>query len=221
MREEKKGGRGCLFYGCITAVVLAVAAIIAVFFAYSYGRDKYKELVAEYTSSEPAALPQIEMTAEQMQAVRARIDRFGETLNQGERAELILTADELNALIATDPEFADVRGKLYVTLEGDRIKSRVSFPLDDSQLESLKGRYLNGTADLQAGLRNGELIVKIDTIEVNGKKLPMQLMNLIRQENLADQFASSPASKRTIQKLEHVEVQDGRLLIRSKSGTRE
>ena len=36
----------------------------------------------------------------------------------------------------------------------------------------VKGRYLNGEADLKASLFDGVLIVTLDAIEVNGKKLP-------------------------------------------------
>ncbi len=39
-------------------------------------------------------------------------------------------------------------------------------------LRMVKGRYLNGEADLKASLRDGVLIVTLDSIEVNGKSHP-------------------------------------------------
>ena len=36
----------------------------------------------------------------------------------------------------------------------------------------VRGRYLNGEADLKASLKDGVLIVTLDSLEVNGQKVP-------------------------------------------------
>ena len=70
---------------------------------------------------------------------------------------LVLTSDDLNALIEENPE---LKGRIYVKVEGDEVKGRVSFPLDKLNCHCrwpFKGRYLNGEADLKASLFDGEL----------------------------------------------------------------
>ncbi len=59
---------------------------------------------------------------------------------------LVLSSDDLNALIEDKPE---MKGKIYVTVEGDEVKGRVSIPLGELGLPMVKGRYLNGKADLK------------------------------------------------------------------------
>ena len=40
----------------------------------------------------------------------------------------------------------------------------------------VRGRYLNGEADFKASLSDGVLIVTLESVEVNGKKVPDEFM---------------------------------------------
>jgi hypothetical protein len=209
--------RGCLFYGCITAAVLALAMIIGVFVAYRYADRKLDQFVVDYTSDAPVTLPKSNLSEAEIRAIRSRVDQFTDALDQGRGAQLVLTPDEINALIEHDPEFKQLREKVYVFIEEDRIKSLVSYPLDGLPLKRVSGRYLNGTVTWNLGLQKGVLTLRVSAVEVNETPLPPEFLNLLRSENFADHFMADADSARTIQKLDRIEVKEGKLFLSSRA----
>jgi hypothetical protein len=211
--------RGCFFYGCIIALVLALlmAILLAImaFFTYRF----FGKLVDEYTSTVPRDLPKVEMPAEQRQALKDRVEAFRKAVDEGTPTEpLVLTSDDLNALIDENP---DLKGLIYVKVEGEEIKGQVSIPLDKLNVGMFRGRYLNGEADLKASLKDGVLIVTLDSIEVNGKRPPEEIMKGIREQNLAKDVYKEEKNANTIRKLESLEVKDGKIIlrVRAKAGS--
>ena len=70
---------------------------------------------------------------------------FKKALEAGTATDpLVLTSDDLNSLIEENPDF---RGRLFARVEGDKLKARISFPLEKLKIGMLRGRYLNGEAD--------------------------------------------------------------------------
>ena len=68
------------------------------------------------------------MPAEQRQVLKDRVEAFRKAVEAGTPTEpLVLTSDDLNALIEENP---DLKGKIYVKIEGDEVKGQVSIPLD-------------------------------------------------------------------------------------------
>src|SRR5262249_30518452 len=126
---------------------------------------------------------------------------------------LTVSSDEINAFIQTDPNLARVKGKLYVTIEGDRLKGQVSIPLDDLGLRLFKGRYLNGSGIFAVGLQNGNLVVTPDVLIVKGKPLPAVYMDKIRSQNLAENLNNNPRASVGLNHLQEIRVSDGRLVL--------
>ncbi len=207
--------RGCLFYGClisaILAVLFAIAAGLILFFMYHWLGD----VIKEYTATEPRTLPAVEVPAEKRRAVQERWDRFNDALERGTATEpLILSAEDVNVLISNQPDLA---GKFYVSIEGDRLRSQVSIPLEKLPVFGLtQGRYLNGEAELKAFLRDDILVIVFQSIEVNGKRLPEHIMKGLRAQNLAGDVHKDEKAARKIQKLESIEIQDGRIIVKPK-----
>lgn len=204
--------RGCFFYGCIIASILAVLCVIFLaviaFFTYQF----VNKLVDEYTATAPRELPKLDMPAEQQQAVKDRVEAFRKAVEAGTPTEpLVLTSDDLNALIEDN---AELKGKIYVKVDGDEIKGQVSIPLDKLNVGMVRGRYLNGEADLKASLKDGVLIVTLDSIEVNGKRPPDEMMKGIREQNLAKDAYKEEKNANMIRKLESLEVKDGKIILR-------
>lgn len=206
--------RGCFFYGCIIASVLAVLMAILVGIMIFVAYRAINQWVQEYTSTTPEQLPKVEMPAEKRQGLKDRVEAFRKAVDAGTAIEpLVLTSEDLNALIEENDEW---KGTVYVKIEGDELKGRVSFPLDKLKLPftMVKGRYLNGEADLKASLRDGVLIVTLDGLEVNGKKPPEEFMKSLRQENLAKDASKNPKNAEMIRKLESLEIKDGKIILK-------
>src|SRR4051794_11189385 len=93
--------RGCFFYGCLIASILAILLLVGMgilgYTAYRYFINTAKQ----YTDTRPTPLPAVEMPAEQVKDLHARVDAFKAALDAGKPSEpLVLTADELNALVS-------------------------------------------------------------------------------------------------------------------------
>jgi hypothetical protein len=203
---------GCFFYGCIIASVLALLMVvllaIGAFLFYRFASG----VIEQYTSTTPRQLPKVEMPAEQRQALKARVEAFRKAVNEETPTDpLVLTTDDLNALIDDQPE---LKGMAYIKVEGDAAKAQVSIPLDKLGIGMVRGRYLNGEADVKASLRDGVLIVTLDSMEVNGQRVPEEVMKGIRQQNLAKDVYKEEKNAAMIRKFESLEIKDGKIIIK-------
>jgi len=206
--------RGCLFYGCLTSVVLGLIAVLVAVVAVRAVKNK----IYAYTESQPAQLPKVEMTDAEFDSLKQRVATFGEAMNQGKPSEpLVLTEHDLNGLLAKSAQTKELADKVYVYLDGDEVKGQVSIPL--SALGWLgKGRFLNGEATFKASLENGVLIVTAQEVEVKGKALPGSIMKQLRQENLAKDAYKDAGNAETIRKLESIRVENSRAIIKAREG---
>jgi len=108
---------------------------------------------------------------------------------------------------------ARLKGKLYVTVEGDRLKGQVSLPLDELGLRIFRGRYLNGIGIFAISLQKGNLVVNADSIVVKGKPLPGVYMDKIRAENLAENLNANPRASVGLNHLAEIRISDGKLVV--------
>ncbi len=194
--------------------MLAVLLLIALGLGSYFGYQAYLRLVNQYTSPTPVTLPKVEMPQEERKALIDRIESFKKALDDGEETEpLILTGDELNVWIAEKSEMED---RVYFVLEGDKLKGQISFPLGETGLPGVKGRYLNGQATFRASLQDGKLDVRAEAIEVNGKPLSQQLLTSLGSTNLAEDAFKEPENARVLNQLESLQIKDGKLVITAK-----
>ena len=213
--------RGCFFYGCITVLVIVVLVGIAGFFAVRYGLNKFAAFVEQYTETSPMKLPVVQMPTAEYAELDKRVTAFNDALaSQKATPPLVLTGDEINALMVNNPAWQQLKGKLYVMIEGDQIKGQVSMPMDDGLaqlpgLSKLKGRFLNGSASLKISLQDGTLFVTMQSLQVKGQSPPENIMAQLRARNLAQNVYNDPKNAETIRKLESIEVKDGKITIKS------
>jgi hypothetical protein len=211
--------RGCFFYGCITCVILLVVGIISLFVGGHYLFKFANGMVAEYTDTAPMTLPSAGLPANEMKILNARVTAFDAAMDAHTNVPpLVLTGPEINALIADSPQAKDIKGKFYVTLEGDEIKGQISLPLDSMaqlQLFNVQGRYLNGTGTFKAAITNGMLYVSVQSVEVKGKPLPAKFLAGLQQQNLAQGF-NDQKNGPAFEGYESVQVKDGTLIVKAK-----
>jgi hypothetical protein len=215
-------GRGCLFYGCLTLFILMLIGGVVGYFGVRYAIKTFTQLVEKYTDSSAASLPTVQISSERLQALKQRVAEFQKAIDEQKAGQtLALTADEINGLIVHDARFKDFKDRLFVSIEGDKVKGQLSLPLDALAeipvLSKLKGRYLNGAATLKASLANGVLIVTLDAIEVKGQPLPEEFVAELRKQNLAQDLYKNPESAETVRKFESILVKDGQIIIKTKA----
>lgn len=210
--------KGCLFYGCLTLVIVAIAGVIGGYFAVRMGIEA---LAGKYTSATPLTLPKSELADTEYEQLKTRLKAFTDALDRTNAFALTLTGDEINALITRHPDFKDFQGTIHVAIGSNAVNGTISIPLERFGWSALKGRYLNGKAGLKAAIANGTLIVTLDSLEVNGKPVPAQFMQQMRVQNLAEEVNKDPASAETFRKIESIDVKDGRLVIQLKGPAKE
>ena len=118
-QEQKQGKkrRGCLFYGFIMGTALLIFVVLEVLAAL-------RGFLA-VTDKIPVPVPDVKMSQPEIDKVRKRVDAFREAVRAHQATgSLSLAADEINALIKSDPDLEPLKGKLYVVeMQGDQLKT--------------------------------------------------------------------------------------------------
>jgi len=207
--------RGCFFYGCIIALVLAalglVLAGVLAFTAYRF----LNGVINDYTSTAPVPLPKVEMPADDRKSLDERWAAFRAAQEKNEAAEIVLNADEINVLLAENEQ---VRDKVHVSIDDDKVSAQISYPLSETGIPGTRGRFLNGRATTKVRLIDGELDVRIQDLEVNGKVMPPNLKSQFAGENLAKEYNKNSDSREMFRKLESLVVKDGKVTLKARSG---
>lgn len=206
--EKPAKPRGCLFWGCITVVILVVLAGAGIGIA----THKMVKYAKGFTSNSPVEIPVYEPSEGEYESVQKRIEEFKNAVESGmSDVELVLTGNDINAIIASDEDWAKLREKAYVKIEGDKITVDVSMPLEG--IPWFSGCYLNGSAVIKASMESGLLFVTLDQIEVNGEPLPEKFMSQLRGKNLAKDMYEDKEKMELISKVKDVRVEDGKLVL--------
>ena len=202
--------RGCLFYGCLGGSVCLVIILVA----FLMGLYQLKKMLNFYTDARPMALPVVNMSQTEIDQLKQRVESFQDAVRTGRPTEpLIVTSDQINAYIQNDPNLAGAKGKVYVTIEGDRLKSQVSIPLDNLGFRVFRGRYLNGVGIFAVGIQKGNLIVTPESLVVKGKPLPGVYMDKFRSQNLAEGLNNNPRASVGLNRLQEIRISDGKLVL--------
>src|SRR5262249_12689509 len=135
-----------------------------------------------------------------------------------EPAELVLTADDINAWIDQDKT---LKGKVFISIDGDEVSGKLSIPLGETGFPGTKGRYFNGSGTFNVTLEDGELVVIARRLEANGKKPPPDAKAQLARENLAKSVADNPDVYKYVRKFESIKVKNGKVYVRAKAKPKE
>ena len=124
--------------------------------------------------------------------------------------ELVLTAEEINALIAEEEAF---RNRVFISIAEGEITGEISVPTEKF-LPGSKGRFLNASATFEVTLEDGVLIVTMNAAEVKGEQVPETIMQEIRKENLAQELYKDPKNARMIARFESITVEEDKIVAK-------
>src|SRR5690349_22541266 len=130
----RQKGLGCFARGCLIllvfAIVLAIACVAGVYWGFqrysAVARGIYWLAKTHSIAETPAPVPEFTGSDTQIQSVRERWQDFEQKTRAGQAAEIELTADDVNALIAAN---RNARSKVFVSIEGNQLRIQVSTPL--------------------------------------------------------------------------------------------
>lgn len=171
------------------------------------------------TSTQKADIP-IEPSVEKSVEINRRIEAFSSpSVGAGvgveaEPAELALSADDINTLVANSPTLA---GKAYFKIENDQVMVQSAVPLD--AVPGFSGRYLNGNFSLKVALENGLLAITPTSISTtDGQQIPPEvegaILQALKTQNLNQMVNSDPRVQAWLKNITDIQVQDGNLVIK-------
>lgn len=185
--------------GCaILIVALLVMVFLVVFSVFTLFRQ-YKEIV-KFTDDKPA---KVELTTLDGQETKIndlseRLEHFRQVLAEEEEARIAFSAEDINLAIAAYEPFVELRETFHVeSMDEKGMRIRISFPLngvprlskdDEEGLLTTDPRYLNAVLVARPMLLKGEVILKLNDIEVEKAKVPTEFIEQMSPYRPAERY---------------------------------
>ena len=213
----RRRGLGCFARGCLTVSIFAIVLAIACFAGMYWGLYRHSALFygsywmakTHSIAEAPTPVPEFSGSDQQVQRVIERWQEFEQKTRAGQPAEIELSADDINALIATTE---GVRRKVFVSIEGDQLHLQTSLPIGG--FLGRPGYYFNG--DVMVELRGAQSldIPQFSRITVNGEQVPTDFLNWKYRSRQLHEYL---AEQRDAYDVGTIEVRDGKVILRSRT----
>jgi hypothetical protein len=212
-----KTGLGCFARGCLNLVVYAIVLAVACLAGLYWGFQRHTAVVHGFywlakthsIAEAPAPVPEFAASDEQIQAVEERWQDFEQKIRAGQPAEIALTGDDVNSLIAAS---RDARWKAFVSIEGNRLRLQTSVPL--GEVFGRSGYYFNGDTTIQLNGAESLEHPQLNQIIVNNKPVPKDLLNWKYHSRRLREYL---AEYRNSSDIGTIEIRDGKLILRSRT----
>lgn len=208
---------GCCGCGCAILLVL-VFLFLGLVGGSGYLLYKY---VLSVTSTAPADIPAFNGTDDLYAGAQKKVDAFNQDVNNAKPSTLTLSSDELNSLIAHDPDLMRAHACLLVTLDGDEAHLQATMPTDAVPYGLLKGRYLNVDTTFALTFNSDTKMVGLDLHKamLGDTPVPATSLPTVQAEimpALNSQLQKIPATRNVLAVAKTVTIKDGQFVIETK-----
>jgi hypothetical protein len=211
-------GLGCFARGCLILLGFALVLAIACSAGLFWGFQRHSAIVhgiywlakTHSISEAPAPVPEFAASDEQIQATRERWRDFEQKKRADQPAEIELTADDVNILIAAN---RDPRWKAFVSIEGNRLRIQASVLLGEFLGRS--GYYFNGDITVQLNGSQSLNRPQLSRIVVNDEPVPK---DFLRWKYHSRRLQDYLADYRDAYDVGTIEIREGKLILRSRTG---
>jgi hypothetical protein len=213
----QRRGPGCFARGCLILLVFAIVLIIACFSGMYWGLQRHSAIVhgiywlakTHSIADAPVPIPEFGGSDVQIEKVEERWRDFEQKTRAAQPAEIALTADDINAMIASNRK---ARGKAFVTIEGNQLRVQASFPF--GKLLGRPGYYFNGEVTAESNGPQPLDNLQPNRLVVNGEQVPPDLLDWkYRSRRLRDYLTDV----RNTYDIGTVEIRDGKVILRSRT----
>jgi hypothetical protein len=213
----RRKGLGCFAQGCLILSIFAIVLAIACFVGMYWGVHRHSALFygsywlakTRSIAEAPTPVPEFSGSDQQIQRVRESWQDFAQKTRAGQPAEIELSADDINALIATSE---DVRGKVFASIDGDQLRLQTSVPIGG--FFGRPGYYFNG--DVIIELKGAQSLdsPRFSRITINGEQVPTDFLSWkYRSRQLRDYLVE----QRNAYDVGTIEIRDGKVVLRSRT----
>lgn len=215
--------------GCaILIVAMLVMIFLVVFSVFSLFRQ-YKEIV-KFTGHKPVEIEVVglEGRESQINSLSEQLEAFRQQLFEEDEVALRFTADQINLLIASCDILSELRGTFSVeSISDEGMRIRISFPLNGIPRLSKEGeegffttdpRYLNGVLVARPVLLKGEVVIKIDDIEVEGAEVPEEFVEQMSPYRPAERYKAHEIIGPIMRQLTRVTTEGDKVVLSRVAG---
>ena len=166
------GGGGCFLKGCLVVVVIVMLLGMAV-----GGLGWYLwNSVQPFLAHEPA-IHTFQGGAAAEDATAQKLAAFSQAVAAGQRATVSLTGDDLNGLMAHDPQLSKYRDHLYLSVVNGQIVAETTFPvIDGGGLRPDQRWFFNARVVLDASYSTGDFALLLARFETLDGRQPSPLL---------------------------------------------
>jgi hypothetical protein len=213
----RRKGLGCFARGCLTLSIFAIVLAIAGFAGLYWGLHRNSALFygsywlakTRSLAEAPTPVPEFNASDQQIQLVQERWQDFEQKTRAGQPAELELSADDINALIATSD---NLRGKVFASIEGNRLRLQASLPIGG--VLGRPGYYFNGDVIIEVKDAQSLESPQFSRITINGEQVPTDFLDWkYRSRQLREYLAD----QRNAYEVGTIEIRDGKVTLRSRT----
>ena len=210
-------GLGCFGRGCLILLIFAIVLAIAGFSGMYWGLHHHSALFygsywlakTRSLAEAPAPVPEFNGSAQQIQLVQERWQDFEQKTRAAQSAEIELSTDDINALIATNE---DVRRKVFVSIDGNLLRLQVSVPI--GEFFGRQGYYFNGDVIIELESAQSPDSPRISRITINGDQVPTDFLNWRYGSRQLREYLDE---QRNGYEVGTVEIRDGKVILRSRA----
>ena len=213
----RRKGLGCFARGCLTLSIFAIVLAIAGFAGLYWGLHRNSALFygtywlakTRSLAEAPTPVPEFNASDQQIQLVQERWQDFEQKTRAGQAAEIELSADDINALIATSE---DVRGKVFASIDGNLLRLQVSVPIGG--FFGKPGYYFNGDVIIQLSGAQSLDNPQFSRITINGEQVPTDFLKWKYRSRYLREYLADHGNANDIGT---IEVRDGKVFLRSRT----
>ena len=210
-------GRTYLKYmviGCFGTFLVLIVIGLAIVFGGKYALDY---AIEEFADENPTAFSESTLGPEESAILEKKFNSFfngeGGDLTKN---SLAMNSDEINHLVANDPEFSDIKDKIRFTIEGSQMKTQLSLPMDDFKKMypdlpqgMLQGKYINTDAVIDFRSTGKSVGAYVKSMTIKNKRVPASLLSNIQGRNLLE---AGPLANR-LKKIGDIKIQNGNIIF--------
>jgi len=211
----QRKGLGCFGRGCLILLVFLIVLAIACFAGMYWGLHRNSALfygsywMAKTGSLAKAPTPVSEFNPsnQQIQLVQEHWQDFEQKTRAGQSAEIELSADDINALIATSE---GVHGKVFVSIDRDQLRLQLSVPI--GEFFGREGYYFNGDVVIELEGTQSLDGPRFRRVMINGQQVPTDFLNWkYRFRQLREYLAEQGNAY----EIGTIEIRDSKVVVRS------
>ena len=213
----RRKGLGCFARGCLILLIFAIVLAIACFAGMYWGLHRHSALFygsywlakTRSIAEAPMPVPGLTDSDQQIQAVQERWQDFEQKTRAGQPAEIELSADDINGLIAASD---DMHGKVFASIEGNQLRLQTSVPIGG--FFGRPGYYFNGDVTIELNGAQSLENPQFRRITVNGEQVPTDFLNWRYRSRQLREYLSDQWNAYDIGT---VEIHGDKIILRSRT----